>query len=215
MKSDRPSREQADKPRLGLRERKRLRTRQSILTAAQELFHRQGIDGAAMESIAEMADISIASLYNYFPSKDVLLAEIIEEGIREFTSTTDHLTRKKYPNAIAGYIALSKCHFQWFDTVDRSWLRRFSAHALMRVDSASESYSSIEALLQAEVHRMSEALEQQGLLNAKDVDISTLSTLVWSIANAEFYAYVVDEDLLCRHICKRLSVYFSMLKPLQ
>ncbi len=215
MTSNSANQNNPEEPQLGLRERKRLRTRNSILTAAQELFSQHGIDGTAMETIAEMADISIASLYNYFPSKDVLLAEIIEQGIREFTGTTDHVFRKKHNDAIAGYVALSKCHFQWFDTVDRSWLRRFSAHALMRVDSASESYSSIESLLQEQVHRMSEALEQQGVLHQQETDTATLSRLIWSIANAEFYAYVVDEKLSCADVCKRLSVFFGLIEPLR
>lgn len=167
-----------------------------------------------MEAIASTADISIASLYNYFPSKDVLLAELIERGIREFTSTTDPLFRKKYPSAIAGYMALIKSHFQWFDSVDRSWLRRFSAHALMRVDMTSARFTGIEALMQAQVLRMSETLLALGKLQGDEAAIRQISKLVWSMASAEYYSYVVNDTLGAQDVCATLSAYLSLIAPL-
>jgi AcrR family transcriptional regulator len=201
-------------PQTGLRERKRVRTHNAIVNAASKLFAANGIEGTPMEAIASAADVSIASLYNYFPSKDVLLAELIERGIREFIGSTDALFRRNYPTAAAGYIALIKSHFKWFDSVERSWLRRFSAHALMRVDITGARFSGIEALMQAQVLRMSESLVAQGRLCGTNTDVEQISRLVWSVASAEYYMYVADDARRARDVCATLSGYLSLIAPL-
>src|ERR687896_785576 len=56
----------------GLRERKRLRTRQAIAAAALELFDRQGFAETTIPEIAEAADVSPRTVSGYFPHKEDL-----------------------------------------------------------------------------------------------------------------------------------------------
>jgi len=56
--------------KLTRRERKTLRTRQEILDAARELFDKNPYDDVTMDDIAEQADLSRATLYNHFNSKE-------------------------------------------------------------------------------------------------------------------------------------------------
>ncbi len=60
------------------RERKKLETRQRILEVAGDLLASQGFQSTTLDQIAEGADVSRATFYNYFPNKDVLLQEIAE-----------------------------------------------------------------------------------------------------------------------------------------
>ncbi|HEY0261142.1 MAG TPA: helix-turn-helix domain-containing protein [Lacisediminihabitans sp.] len=63
---------------MGLRERKRERTRAEILEVARALFLSDGYDETTMEHIAEVAEVGPSTLYRYFPTKDELvLAPII------------------------------------------------------------------------------------------------------------------------------------------
>jgi AcrR family transcriptional regulator len=55
---------------LGLRERKKQRTRAAIQREAMRLFLKQGYEQTTIEQIAEAADISPSTFFNYFPSKD-------------------------------------------------------------------------------------------------------------------------------------------------
>src|SRR5207302_1498778 len=60
----------------GLRERKKQRTRDAIQREAMRLFTEQGYDETTIEQIAEAADISPSTFFNYFPTKeDVVLAD--------------------------------------------------------------------------------------------------------------------------------------------
>jgi AcrR family transcriptional regulator len=54
----------------GLRERKKLKTRAAIQREAMHLFLERGFDATTIEDIAEAAEISPSTFFNYFPSKE-------------------------------------------------------------------------------------------------------------------------------------------------
>ncbi|MBI1257081.1 MAG: TetR family transcriptional regulator [Chloroflexi bacterium] len=64
---------------LSLRERKKQRVRERILAATMDLFGAQGYSQTTMDEIAEKAEVSRATLFNYFPSKDSLLIPFVKE----------------------------------------------------------------------------------------------------------------------------------------
>jgi AcrR family transcriptional regulator len=53
--------------------------RPRILAAARKRFLRDGVDGASLRSIAKGAHTSIGMIYYYFPTKDALFYEVVEE----------------------------------------------------------------------------------------------------------------------------------------
>ncbi|PYY64772.1 hypothetical protein DEJ30_05430 [Curtobacterium sp. MCPF17_003] len=55
---------------LGLRDRKRIETRNRIAEAARSLALEQGVDGTTIEQIAARADVSPRTFFNYFESKE-------------------------------------------------------------------------------------------------------------------------------------------------
>jgi AcrR family transcriptional regulator len=58
---------------LGLRERKKLRTREAISNAAIELFLAAGFDQVSVTQVAEAAEVSRRTLFAYFPTKEDLV----------------------------------------------------------------------------------------------------------------------------------------------
>ncbi|OMC12285.1 MULTISPECIES: TetR family transcriptional regulator [unclassified Mycobacterium] len=64
---------QATEPPLGLRERKKIKTRQAIRRAAFRLIEQNGYAATTVEQIAEAAEVSPSTFFRYFPSKESLL----------------------------------------------------------------------------------------------------------------------------------------------
>jgi AcrR family transcriptional regulator len=79
----------------GRRERKKLAVRKAIMDAAETLFGRQGLGRTTVDQIAELADVSQTTFFNYFPTKtalvDALIAELVVlfDGILERAQGTD------------------------------------------------------------------------------------------------------------------------------
>ncbi|GAA0356274.1 TetR family transcriptional regulator [Actinoallomurus spadix] len=70
--------------RLGLRERKKLKTRRSIQEHALRLFLQQGYDATTVEQIAEAAEVSPSTFFRYFPTKeDTVLTDEYDPFILE------------------------------------------------------------------------------------------------------------------------------------
>ncbi len=63
----------------------------AILEAATRLFAEGGLDEVNTNQIAELAGVSIGSLYQYFPSKEAILGELID---RHSEQTIAALTAK-------------------------------------------------------------------------------------------------------------------------
>lgn len=68
-----------------LQERSR-RTVERILDAAARIFHEQGYGGATTNDIADEAQVSVGSLYQYFPNKDALLVALTKRHIEAATA---------------------------------------------------------------------------------------------------------------------------------
>ncbi|MDR0444025.1 MAG: TetR/AcrR family transcriptional regulator [Treponema sp.] len=66
------------------REREKLERRKTILACAKELILSQGVEHINMEEIARKAELSKATVYLYFSSKEILLNEICEDAARNF-----------------------------------------------------------------------------------------------------------------------------------
>jgi hypothetical protein len=72
---------QADGSSAGRRERKKLQTRSLLMESAWALFENLGYDQVSMEQIAGVAETSKVTLYKYFPAKESLLSEKLNDAI--------------------------------------------------------------------------------------------------------------------------------------
>ncbi|WP_399430881.1 TetR/AcrR family transcriptional regulator [Streptomyces sp. WAC05374] len=81
---------------MGLRERKKLKTRLAIRRATYRLIAEQGYEATTVEQIAEAAEVSPSTVFRYFPTKeDIVLTDeydaVMERALRERPAGEDPL----------------------------------------------------------------------------------------------------------------------------
>ena len=64
---------------VGLRESKKLHTRQEIADRAMQLFAQRGFDHVTVAEVAKAANVSEKTVYNYFPTKEDLFFDEVPE----------------------------------------------------------------------------------------------------------------------------------------
>ena len=122
--------------KLTRRERKTLRTRQEILDAARELFDKYPYDDVKMDDIAEQADLSRATLYNHFNSKEDIYFEIGTQGIKTISKKQRALIESESSSGLDKITELSE------DAL-RNMFENSLIHEIMRHYLVTESKAEI------------------------------------------------------------------------
>lgn len=71
----------------GRRERKKLQTRELIADAAAALFADRGYEAVSIADVARAADVSDQTVYNYFPAKQDLVLDRVDEFLDLYRRT--------------------------------------------------------------------------------------------------------------------------------
>ncbi|MER6499158.1 helix-turn-helix domain-containing protein [Streptomyces sp. NPDC001455] len=96
---------------MSLRERKKLQTRHRLLAAATELFAERGFDKVSVAEIAEAAEVSKMTVFNYFAGKEDLVLAPMAEHIGDVAG----VVRDRAP----GESALSAVRVQFLAAIER------------------------------------------------------------------------------------------------
>jgi AcrR family transcriptional regulator len=145
---------QATDQALGLRERKKIKTRQAIRREALRLIEENGYAATTVEQIAEAAEVSPSTFFRYFPSKEsVLLADDLDPMILEaFAQQPPDLSptqafRRAYESAIA---SMSEDQREFEDTRQRLIL----SIPELKVAMYDEYHRTITVICEALAHRI-------------------------------------------------------------
>jgi AcrR family transcriptional regulator len=135
----------------GLRERKRLRTREAIARAALEMFDRQGFAATTIPQIAEAAEVSPRTVSSYFPQKEELAFPDGEEAYRSLEARLqERLPDETAADALRAWIA---------DWVHAEADRREELVVRRRIVAADESLQAYEHRFhQRAQHMVAEAI---------------------------------------------------------
>lgn len=111
---DLPVPQRTEEAALGLRERKKLRTRATLVDVAAKLCAQQGYERTTVDQIAAAADISPRTFSRYFPNKEAVIGALIED-------TSEHVAEAlaRQPHDITEHEALARAHVELFRAAER------------------------------------------------------------------------------------------------
>jgi AcrR family transcriptional regulator len=81
-------------PDSGRQWRRRARTRARLLAAARDLVAERGLDGVAMSDVTTAADLAAGTIYNYYPSWESLVTDLVHHEIDVFGDALDALANQ-------------------------------------------------------------------------------------------------------------------------
>jgi AcrR family transcriptional regulator len=110
------TRHRAEHPSEGLRERKRRLTRHLISDAATAMFASRGFDAVKVSEIADRVNVSMKTLYNYFPTKESMVLDDADELIEGLAAALrDRPAGTSITDAFVGALEASMHGFDLLD----------------------------------------------------------------------------------------------------
>lgn len=97
---------------MGRLERRKEATRKALLDAAKALFLERGVHATRLEDVTERADLGKGAFYNYFDSKDALVAVVVGEGADRLER--DYLRRVAGASVAERVAAVVREHYAFF-----------------------------------------------------------------------------------------------------
>ena len=166
---------------VGLRERKKARTRRVIADAAARLFAERGYEQVAVSDVARAAEVSEQTVYNYFQTKEQLVTDLHQH----FEEELDRLIRTRQP----GTSPAAAIRERVLDAVDG--IRRYPPEQW-------RGELGYLAAISPTVHRLAlEMLDRQANTFAKAISDTTTVTpqtaKLHGIALAGVFQIIIDE----------------------
>jgi AcrR family transcriptional regulator len=159
---------------LGLRERKKQRTRELIADTARQLFVERGFEHVSVAEIARIAEVSEKTVFNYFPTKEDLVYWRLESFEEELLSAV----RDRNP----GESVLSA--FGRFVTEPRGLLATDDPEAIDRLAALTRMITESPALLARERQVFDRYTSSLAALLAEEAGARADDVAPWVVANA-------------------------------
>jgi len=195
----------------GLRERKKLRTRTTLIEAAADLCIRQGFDNTTVDQIAAAADVSPRTFSRYFPTKDAVVAAIADELDADIAGALEH-----QPTDITEYDALLHAHLEVFGPELNYQTPAFKRMAvLIQIVNESSSLKASAFAFQRASANASLAVLSRRMGLPPDHPAVRMVTDTWTLLFATSFADLGqpgNEPIESRIVCDRLSASFELFR---
>lgn len=180
----------------GLRARQKADREDRILRAAVTQFRAEGYRSVRIEDLAEMAGVSVGTVYNYYRTKgDILIATVAME-VEEVLEAGRAIVADPPRGVDTALLALI---FQYYDHsleyLSKEMWRTAMALSIEAPGTPNgQRYSALDRRLSAQVTELIAALQARGEVHAH-LDAGVLGQIVFNNLNQMFIEFVKDDDM--------------------
>jgi AcrR family transcriptional regulator len=196
----------------GLRERQKAGRRRDILGAAAALFKRDGFAAASIEQIAERAELSAGTVYNYFPSKgDLLLALVALDG-QEVRAAGAAIVAAPPADPIKAVCRLLEVYVDHsLVHLDKRLWRQMMANALYFADTPlGLGYRELDRKLAEQVADLCRALQRARQLPRR-LNCEDAGQILFFVCNSLFMEFVADDAMPLAELKERMFRQLRMV----
>ncbi|MFD1343043.1 TetR/AcrR family transcriptional regulator [Litorisediminicola beolgyonensis] len=193
---------------MGLRERQKASRKRAIVEAASKLFKDVGYEAARIDAIAELAEVSVGTLYNYFRSKADLLLAIVSLEVEEVLHQGQAVLEEEARDASDAVFRLAAIYYDHsLVYLTKEMWRTAMALAIQHPDTPfSDRYRMLDAALAQQVKDLCAALRARGYLSSK-VDTDALGDVLFLSINGLFTAFTVSSEMSLDELKDTVAVH--------
>ncbi len=180
---------------LSLRERQKERREQRILVATAKLLNSKGYQGTSVEDIAELAEVGVGTVYNYFSSKADLIHELFRRDTAFQFIEGQKVLNNPPPDAIEAVSALFSTYVRVAASrYNKKILRELFALALGHQFSYGKDALKLDYMLISQVTELMEMIRERGQLT-DGVACDEAAKLLYSVLSVDLMLFIVDDDM--------------------
>lgn len=199
-------------------EKKRIRTQKNILKSARLLFSQHGFEQTSMESIATRAEVAAGTLYNYYPSKPVLLIAIFADLTEKMQLETPKRSSKimTQETALQDLTAILQYLSQATILFPKAIMRQIFAYLfVLPTDEIAQLFSLDMKIIELLMPVLAD-MQTAGFL-VKDQDLQEVAVLLYGSAMLQHQIFIsmpeMTEAQLNHAISSQVKLMFFGLLP--
>ena len=185
------------------RDRKKEQARARILSAAATLIQRRGIDAVTTREIAEAADVSHQTLYNYFDGKAAIVLGILREHMEQLNAEVNAIVEGERRDLMRTLSRLLKALFDNVERRDRRLWREIIALSFHDANAFVGPFAGYYAGAEQRLTALFERAQRNGTLS-DDVDAALLAHSVYVFVEFGFLSYVMATERSTRATLARV-----------
>ncbi len=180
----------------GLRERQKVDRERRILTAAIQKFRDEGYKRARIEDLAEEAEVSVGTVYNYYGTKGDILIAVVAMEVEEVLAEGQAIVDGPPPDLCDALNALIFCYYDHsLHYLTKEMWRTAMALAIEAPGTPNGMrYAALDQALSAQVAALVARFQADGRVRA-DVDTRAIGQVLFNNLNQMFIEFVRNEAM--------------------
>jgi AcrR family transcriptional regulator len=166
-----------------LRDRKKAKQREALISAAVDLFRDLGFEKTRIEDIAAAAEVSIATVYNYFTTKQQILLAIVRKSIQDSQQLTTPIAENPPANPVDAVVAIVRTDFGDMDREADKKLWRELLASMTRDEENRAEIEALRGLFRNNLRQLIKFLVDRGDIR-RTIDVEATTDIIYAI-----YAY--------------------------
>ena len=182
---------------------------------ASALFGQVGYEAARIDAIAEAAEVSVGTFYNYFENKADLLLAIVSMEVEEVLHQGEAVVAAPPATAEAALFALISTYYDHsLVYLTKEMWRTAMALSIQHPETPfSRRYFALDAALAEQVTALLRGLQARGTIR-RDADAAALGEVIFADLNAMFTGFTMDETMPLATLTGRMAAHVAALTGL-
>lgn len=195
-----------------MRERQKADRHRRILAAAVTRFHRDGFHSARIEDVAEDAEVSVGTVYNYYGTKGDLLMATVAMEVEEVLAAGEAILLDPPAGVAEALLALIGHYYDHslHYLTKPMWRAAMALSIEAPGTPQGRRYTELDARLAVQVTGLVARLQARGDV-ATELDARALGGILFNNLNAMFIEFVKDDDMTNETLKARLT---GQIRPL-